>query len=532
MSNPFYTASGTPVASSFGASAAIRGEFATIMAAFDKLPQLSGNANKIVTVNGGESGLGVSPVSINAILQMLDPTYVSSTVGIPVGAKRLNPATGFEQWNGTTWATVPLGYLTAAGGSLTGALIFANNVALDWKDTGAVVRKVLLVNSANQVLLGDVDNALPGTVNLRAQGQLNLQVNLSTIAALGSGGMSITGSLSATGSNLTLGANAVNVVGSDGSSVAYLRGAQHKFQNSAGSTTWATIDASGQMNIGALPVTGAYMLALDGPLVFDSRATINGVVGAGNTTSVFTYDTTLTLAHYGLAWKDPSWAASPVAMLSGFGGIALFTSGAERARLLSGGNLLLGTTTDGGQKLQVGGAVAITGLFSTTAAEGLRITDDGAFISFYEATAPGNRQGFVQGNASANALIVAAENGNEMRFNVGGTTRMTISAAGDILEGSTTGKELGYKGIPVATGWVNGQCFSTTANQTVSARAAGETYCVFNNSSSSITLTQGGGVTLRLNGTTATGNRTLLPFGFATIWYVTSSVAVISGAVS
>lgn len=531
MSNPYYTASGTPPASSFGASAAMRGEFATIMAAFDKLPTLAGNASKIVTVNGGESGLGVSPVSINAILQMLDPTFVSDYTGIPNGAKRLNPATGLEQWNGTTWAAVPLGYISSAGGNLAGALVFANNIALDWKDTGAVTRRVALVNNINQVLLGDVDNALSGTVNVRAQGQLNLQINASTIALIGSGGMQINGGLSATGDTLTLGPGTTSVLICDGSGNTDLRGNTIDFKDETGATTFGTFDATGQFNVGGLGVTGAYKGAFAGPLVFDSRSTINGIIGSGSTSDVFTYDTSKTIGNYSLAWKATSWApGGPIAALSGFGGISLFTASLERVRLLGNGNLMVNRTTDDGNKFQVTGNASISGVYYSTNPEGLRIANDTAYIAFFEST-DATRQGYLQ-VTTGNMVTLAAEAGNAMQLNTGGVARLSISTAGVITEGTSSGNEMGYKGIPVSSGWVPGQCWATTASQTVSARAAGQTFCVFNNSASSITLTQGGGVTMRLNGTTATGNRTLLPFGFATLWYVSSSVVVVSGAVA
>ena len=56
----YYTQSGAPSQRSAGLSAAIRSEFALIAAGFAKLPSLSGNANKIVVVNGGATGLTVT----------------------------------------------------------------------------------------------------------------------------------------------------------------------------------------------------------------------------------------------------------------------------------------------------------------------------------------------------------------------------------------------------------------------------------------------------------------------------------------
>ena len=60
--------------------------------------------------------------------------------------------------------------------------------------------------------------------------------------------------------------------------------------------------------------------------------------------------------------------------------------------------------------------------------------------------------------------------------------------------------------------------------------AVGEAVTIFNNSSSSQTLTQGSGVTLRQGGTTNTGNRTLAGYGLATLLCVASNTFVITGA--
>ena len=58
MSNPFYAPSGYPQTRQTGpTSAPLRAEFAAIEDAFDKLPVLSGNANKIAKVNSSATGL-------------------------------------------------------------------------------------------------------------------------------------------------------------------------------------------------------------------------------------------------------------------------------------------------------------------------------------------------------------------------------------------------------------------------------------------------------------------------------------------
>lgn len=71
----------------------------------------------------------------------------------------------------------------------------------------------------------------------------------------------------------------------------------------------------------------------------------------------------------------------------------------------------------------------------------------------------------------------------------------------------------------------------TTGGVTVpgSIFSVGDNVTIFNNSASNQTITQGGGVTLRAGGSTATGNRTLAAYGVATILCVAADVFVITG---
>src|SRR5690606_3796588 len=77
---------------------------------------------------------------------------------------------------------------------------------------------------------------------------------------------------------------------------------------------------------------------------------------------------------------------------------------------------------------------------------------------------------------------------------------------------------------------VAGQIHHRSSNTTVPSMNAGQWVAVQNTSTSSITLSQGSGVTLELGGTTMTGNRTLLPKGFAFIYFRANGVGVVHGS--
>ena len=72
----------------------------------------------------------------------------------------------------------------------------------------------------------------------------------------------------------------------------------------------------------------------------------------------------------------------------------------------------------------------------------------------------------------------------------------------------------------------------TTGGVTVASGvfSIGDIVTIFNNSSSSQTITQGSSVTLRQAGTSNTGNRSLAQYGTATLMCVASNVFVISGS--
>jgi hypothetical protein len=109
--------------------------------------------------------------------------------------------------------------------------------------------------------------------------------------------------------------------------------------------------------------------------------------------------------------------------------------------------------------------------------------------------------------------------------------RIVSDSLGNIRSIPINNKVAGY--ILAATD--NGQMISITTggvtiNTGVFASPFGQSISIYNNSASSQTITQGAGVTLRLAGTAATGNRTLARYGVATIVCVASETFVISGA--
>ena len=79
MSNDYYNQTGWPATSSSGASANARSELASIEDGFDKFPGLTGNANKIIGVNGSADGLEAKSVTFAAAFSTVGNYAVTLT---------------------------------------------------------------------------------------------------------------------------------------------------------------------------------------------------------------------------------------------------------------------------------------------------------------------------------------------------------------------------------------------------------------------------------------------------------------------
>lgn len=128
------------------------------------------------------------PTTIQAAAQglgaWLDSALVT-TSNTPNGTKRFNSTSGlFEQWTGS-WVALAVGYAKTAGDTFTGAVSFANNIALQWKDAGGTARSIVNVNASNDVYVGDIGNALTGrSLFAAANTAVNFSISGTTIASV------------------------------------------------------------------------------------------------------------------------------------------------------------------------------------------------------------------------------------------------------------------------------------------------------------------------------------------------------------
>jgi hypothetical protein len=220
------------------------------------------------------------------------------------------------------------------------------------------------------------------------------------------------------------------------------------------------------------------------------------------------------------------------------GGVLTFNTGSgaiERLRLDStalstGLNVSLGGSITSGLGVSTGDCIMELG--------GSRTGSGNCYIDFHSAAGTDFESRIIR-VGGANGIWQFAQTGTgSIEFNTAGAVRLMITNGGAVQDGA--GNELGFKGLPsasVTTGAFvaadRGKGVYATAGVTVpdSTMAAGDVVTIVNTTASPITITATV-ATLRQAGTANTGNRTLLANGVASVVFISSTVAVISGNIT
>ena len=182
----------------------------------------------------------------------------------------------------------------------------------------------------------------------------------------------------------------------------------------------------------------------------------------------------------------------------------------------------------GSQGVGYVGSAGVNGVTSITAGTGTQVsTSTGAVTVWF------NTSTLVTTAVTAGTVTTAAQ---PAITSVGTLTSLTVS-------GSITDSIGNVRSITIrntATSYVltaadNGQMVSITTgsvtiNSGIFASPFGQTISIYNNSTTSMGILAGSGVTLRLAGTLSTGTRTLARYGVATTICVSSNTFVVSGA--
>lgn len=234
---------------------------------------------------------------------------------------------------------------------------------------------------------------------------------------------------------------------------------------------------------------------------------------------------------------------------------AVDQTGAASYQKLSMGGSTVGLNIAGTEKLSIDGAGIATfaskvnfagdsNLFITKSGINAVFTVDNNDFFYFDRTdnvyffaIAGVNKFYVDGSGNGTFTGNVTAGGNQLATLASptftGNPAAPTQALGDAsTKLATTAFVDSLRDIPRVTGALSrGAAFATAAGVTINASgAAGETYSIYNDSAAAITITQGAGVTLRLGGSATTGNRTLAARGFATVWFNSTTEAVIMGA--
>lgn len=162
--------------------------------------------------------------------------------------------------------------------------------------------------------------------------------------------------------------------------------------------------------------------------------------------------------------------------------------------------------------VSMGGNLTVTGTFSILGSGETLATfvDDGAVTLYHNNVTALRSATLANGGAEVNNTLTG-----------GGFERVLTATDRGLATRSTS--------ATLTAGQVHARSAGTTIN---TGLTAGSWVGIQNTSASDITLTQGAGLTLRMTGTTATGNRTLVAHGRAMVWANTSTEYYISGDIS
>ena len=213
--------------------------------------------------------------------------------------------------------------------------------------------------------------------------------------------------------------------------------------------------------------------------------------------------------------------------------VSLYTSTGSSAQgfiQASAGSLILGSSNAERLRFNTTGAFGVGGSNFGTSGQVLTSQGSGA-APIWSSAASSGTVSQVDGAGSVNGLTLTGTV----------TTTGSLTLGGDItsVNASATINSvlIGYRSIPRSTTTTTaniadvGKCIAVTANIAIPASifAGGDAVSVYNNSASSVTISQGAGLTMYQVGTATTGNRTLAQRGMATIWFNSATDCVISG---
>lgn len=314
----------------------------------------------------------------------------------------------------------------------------------------------------------------------------------------------------------------------------------------ASTVAQVTVDAQGRLTAAAgvtIAITGAQVSGN----ISGNAANVTGVVaiangGTGQTTDIAAFNAlaTVTSTAFGRArLADANAAAARVAL--GVTATGADTAYAFRANNLS--DLASASTARTNLGATVTGSALFTAVDAAAARVTLGVTATGGDTAYAfrannlsdlasASTARTNLGATTVGNSVFTAVDAAA---GRTALSLG--TMATEAAADYALLAGNPNFTAGLRNagadtrdLVTAASLTRGQCWHISAGQTLNTGLPTDAqYWIYNTTSGNLTITQGAGLTLRLTGGTGTGNRTLLPYGYAWMRVISGTEYTING---
>jgi len=518
---------------------------------------------------GGAQGTG----TINATGLFINGVGVGTGSGSVTSVAVSGGTTGLTTSGGpvTTSGTITLAGTLAVANGGTGQTSYTDGQLLIGNSTGNTLTKatltagsgITITNSAGGITI--TSTAGGGTVTSVSGSGGTTGLTLSGGPITGSGTLTLggtlaitnggTGGATASGARLNLGA-AASGANSDITSLAALSTPLSVSQGGTGGTTGATARsgigaAASGANSDITSITGlttALTIAQGGT----GSTTAGGAVTALGATTVgsnfFTLSNPSAITFPRINADNTVSALDAATFRTAIGAGTSSTTGTVTSVSGTGsvnGITLTGTVTSSGS-LTLGGSlsgVSLTTQVSGTlpiANGGTNATSAAAALTSLGAYPATNPNGYTSNTGTVTSVGgTGSANGLSLSGTVTTSGNLTLSGSVTSVANNATvnGVAIGYRSIPrsttsgTATTSDVGQCIAVTTGITIpnATFAAGDAISIYNDSASSITITASI-TTLRLAGSATTGNRTLAARGLATIWFNSSTEAVISGA--
>ena len=373
------------------------------------------------------------------------------------------------------------------------------------------------------------------------------ELTLGTALAVTSGG---TGSNAAAGARTNLGLGTISTQNSN--SVTITGGSITGITDLAVADggTGASTAANARTNLGATTVGGNVFTLVNPSAItfprFNADNTVSALDAATFRTAIGATTGTVTSVGgtgtvNGITLTGTVTSSGNLTLGGTLSGVSLTTQVTGTLPVLNGGT---GSTTEAGARTSLGATTVGANVFTLVNPSAVTFPRFNADNTVSALDAATFRTAIGAGTSSTNGTVTSVSGtGSTNGLSLSGTvtTSGSLTLSGSVTSVATgatiDGVTIGYRNIPrsttsgTATTADVGKVIAVAAGITIpnSTFAAGDAVSIYNDSAAAITITASV-TTLRLAGTTTTGNRTLAARGMATVWFNSATEAVISGA--